>query len=254
MPSAGEPHVHSPQVRSVGRAFGILDLLTRRPPVLSLREIVEETGLPKTTVVRLLADLQRRSVVVAVRDGEYSLGAAMLSWVRAAESLWHVDEETHAVMAGLVREHSETVCVYVRQDLNRIAIAQHEGRHTVRNVVEVGAPMPLWGGAASKVLLTAKPQLVERLPLDKEARERLLVEVAAAEKRGWARSDGEREVGAAAVAAPIRGRDGRVIAALTMSGPSSRFTGDVLVAGRDSLLVAAERLTERGIGSVEALL
>jgi DNA-binding IclR family transcriptional regulator len=69
------------QVRSVGRAFGILDLLTRRPPVLPLREIVEETGLPKSTGVRLLADLQRRSVVVAVRDGEYSLGAAMLSWV-----------------------------------------------------------------------------------------------------------------------------------------------------------------------------
>jgi DNA-binding IclR family transcriptional regulator len=248
MPAAGEP-----QVRSVGRAFGILDLLTRRPPVLPLREIVEETGLPKTTVVRLLADLQRRSVVVAVRDGEYSLGAAMLSWVRAAESLWRVDEETHAVMAELVREHSETVSVYVRQDLNRIAIAQHEGRHTVRNVVEVGALMPLWAGAASKVLLTAKPELVARLPIDEEARDRLRCEVAAAEERGWARSDGEREVGAAAVAAPIR-RDGRVIAALTMSGPSSRFTGDVQAAGLDSLRAAAERLSERGIGSIEALL
>jgi DNA-binding IclR family transcriptional regulator len=246
--------VAEPQVRSVGRAFGILDLLTRRPPVLSLREIVEETGLPKTTVVRLLADLQRRSVVVAVRDGEYSLGAAMLSWVRAAESLWHVDEETHAIMARLVREHNETVCVYVRQDRNRIAIAQHEGRHTVRNVVEVGVPMPLWAGAASKVLLTANPQLVVRLPIDGEARERLLREVAATEERGWARSDGEREVGAAAIAAPIRARDGRVVAALTMSGPSSRFAGDVLAAGLASLRAAAERISERGIGSVEALL
>jgi DNA-binding IclR family transcriptional regulator len=246
--------VAEPQVRSVGRAFGILDLLTRRPPVLSLREIVEETGLPKTTVVRLLADLQRRSVVVAVRDGEYSLGAAMLSWVRAAESLWHVDEETHAIMARLVREHNETVCVYVRQDRNRIAIAQHEGRHTVRNVVEVGVPMPLWAGAASKVLLTANPQLVARLPIDGEARERLLREVAATEERGWARSDGEREVGAAAIAAPIRARDGRVVAALTMSGPSSRFAGDVLAAGLASLRAAAERISERGIGSVEALL
>ncbi|MHA6622209.1 IclR family transcriptional regulator [Pseudonocardia sp. DLS-67] len=249
MPAAAEP-----QVRSVGRAFGILDLLTRRPPVLPLREIVEETGLPKTTVVRLLADLQRRSVVVAVRDGEYSLGAAMLSWVRAAEGLWRVDEETHAIMARLVREHNETVCVYVRQDLNRIAIAQHEGRHTVRNVVEVGAPMPLWAGAASKVLLIARPQLVERLPVDEEGRVSLLREVAAAGVRGWARSDGEREVGAAAVAAPIRGRDGRVIAALNMSGPSSRFAGDVLAAGLDGLRAAAERLSERGIGSVEALL
>lgn len=238
----------------MGRAFGILDLLTRRPPVLSLREIVEETGLPKTTVVRLLADLQRRSVVAAVRDGEYSLGAAMLSWVRAAESLWRVDEETHAIMARLVREHNETVCVYVRQDRNRIAIAQHEGRHTVRNVVEIGVPMPLWAGAASKVLLTANPQLVARLPIDGEARERLLREVAATGEQGWARSDGEREVGAAAIAAPIRGRDGRVVAALTMSGPSSRFAGDVLAAGLASLRAAAERISERGIGSVEALL
>jgi DNA-binding IclR family transcriptional regulator len=241
-------------MRSVSRTFAILDLFTRCPPVLSLRDIVEETGLPKTTVVRLLADLQRRAVVVAVRDGEYSLGASMLSWVRAAEGLWRVDEETHAVMATLVREHSETVSVYVRQDNHRIAIAQHEGRHTVRNVVELGVPLPLWAGAAGKVLLIAAPQLVQRLPLDEESRTRLLHAVAAAEAQGFAESDGEREVGAAAVAAPITGPNGRVIAALSMSGPSSRFTGHVLAASRDSLLAAALQISRRGMGSVEALL
>lgn len=245
-----------PRVRSVARAFDLLELFDHHRPFLQLREVVEFSGLPKTTVVRLLADLTERGVVAVTPDGRYTIGAALLGWVRMSSALWQVDERTRDVMRKLVGDHGESVNVYVRQDLSRVSIAQEEGRATVRTIVEVGRPMPLHLGASSYVLLTGSPELIDRLaaarPGIDPTRLRRRVEVAA--RDGFAASDSDREVGAAAVAAPIAGRDGRVIAALSMSGPSSRFTGERLEAGRRAVIRAARAISAQGMGNVEGLL
>lgn len=244
-------------MRSVARAFDLLELFDHRRPRLRLKEIAELTGLPKTTVVRLLADLVERGVVAISQDGHYTVGATLLGWVRLSATLWRVDEHTTEVMRELVHRHGETVNVYVRQDLTRVSIAQEEGTATVRNVVEVGRPMPLTAGAASYVLLAADPEVVDQLvaadpELDGgQLRER----VAGAARDGYAISDGDREIGAAAAAVAVHSRrDGRVLAALSMSGPSSRFTGERLEAGLAGLRAAARTVSEAGMGHVEGLL
>ncbi|WP_459216823.1 IclR family transcriptional regulator [Pseudonocardia sichuanensis] len=246
-----------PRVRSVARAFDLLELFDHRRPRLRLKEIAERTGLPKTTVVRLLADLVERGVVASAQDGHYTVGATLLGWVRLSAALWRVDEHTTEVMRELVHRHGETVNVYVRQDLTRVSIAQEEGTATVRNVVEVGRPMPLTAGAASYVLLAAVPDVVDRLvAADPELdAARLRERVAGAGRDGYAISDGDREIGAAAAAVAVHSRrDGRVIAALSMSGPSSRFTGRRLEAGLAGLHEAAHAVSEAGMGNVEGLL
>lgn len=246
-----------PRVRSVARAFDLLELFDHRRPHLRLREIAELSGLPKTTVVRLLADLVERGVVSLAQDGRYTLGAALLGWVRMSAALWRVAEPTTDVMRDLVRRHGETVNVYVRQDLTRVSIAQQEGTATVRNVVEVGRPMPLTAGAASYVLLAADPEVVDLLlAADPGLDGPLLRErVSGAARVGHAVSDGDREIGAAAAAVPLHARrDGRVVAALSMSGPSSRFTGDRLAAGLAGLREAARTISAAGMGTVAGLL
>ena len=123
-------------------------------------------------------------------------------------------------MRRLVDSCGETVNIYIRQDTTRMSIAQQQGTHTVRNVVEVGTPMPLSGGSAAKVLLTAAPKIIDELGqlnpnLDTA---QLRAEVDEARRAGFAVSHGEREEGASAVSAPIVGADGRVLAALCISG------------------------------------
>ena len=243
-------------VRSVARTFDLLNLFDHRRPYLPLREIVERSGLPKTTVVRLLANLEARALVSVRVDGTYTLGAGMLRWVRMSAALWEVSEPTRVSMRRLVDALGETVNVYVRQDETRMSIAQEEGVHTVRNVIEIGAPMPLWAGATAKVLLTAAPALIDGLPrlrpgLDVE---RLRLEVDATREAGFAVSHGEREVGATAVSAPIVNAQGRLLAALTISGPTTRFSDERLADVVGSVVDTAREISAAGLGSVEELL
>lgn len=243
-------------VRSVARALDLLNQFDHHRPFLTLREIVERSGLPKTTVVRLLANLQDRTLVSVRRDGTYTLGAAMLRWVRMSAALWQVNEPTVATMRRLVDACGETVNIYVRQDTVRISIAQEQGTHTVRNVVEVGQPMPLWGGSAAKVLLTAAPMLIDELTLINPDLDpvRLRAAVDAAGLAGYAVSHGEREEGASAVSAPIFAVDGRTVAALSVSGPTSRLTGARMDAAVSAVVDAAKEISAHGLGGVEELL
>jgi DNA-binding IclR family transcriptional regulator len=245
-----------PTVRSVDRTLDLMDLFDHRRPFLTLREIVERSGLPKTTVVRLLAVLESRALVSTRTDGTYTLGAGVLRWVRMSAALWEVNDQTRACMRRLVDSLGETVNVYVRQDLVRTSIAQEEGTNSVRTVVEVGRPMPLWAGSTAKILLAPALELVEHLArvhpsLDAET---FRADIEAAREAGYAVSHGEREPGASAVSAPILAADERMIAALTISGPSSRLTGARLDEAIAAVVDAAKEISGFGLGSVEELL
>ena len=244
-------------VRSVLRAIDVLTLFDAAHPTRHLREIVASTGLPKTTTVRLLATLESRALVVRRGETTYAPGAAVLQWVRLAASVWEVSTEARAVMRQLVDECGETVNIYVRQGLSRSSIAQEEGTATVRSVVEVGATMPLSRGATAKVLLGGAPDSVvdELAALDETVDlEGLRRQVAATLETGYGVTHGERELGASAVAAPIRHPDGRLIAALSVSGPTSRFTADRIPRYVDAVTAAARSISERGLGPVDAFL
>jgi DNA-binding IclR family transcriptional regulator len=249
--------VRTEGVRSVVRAIDILALFDPLHPSRTLRDLVAATGLPKTTVVRLLSTLEARTLVTTRGEVTYTLGAGFLRWVRLAQSVWEVNTETRTAMRRLVDECGETVNVYVRQDSRRVCIAQEEGTATVRSVVEVGVPMPITAGATAKVLLGGIPEatLASVLPdLDTDRLAGLERQVAAVLETGYAVTHGERELGASAVAAPIRDTAGRVVAALSISGPTSRFTAERLVGYVDAVTRTAHDITRAGLGGVEALL
>ncbi|WP_142055330.1 IclR family transcriptional regulator [Pseudonocardia kunmingensis] len=243
-------------VRSIMRAVDLLDLFDAEHPWRPLREIVTLTELPKTTVVRLLATLEGLGLVADRQDGTYGLGARFLQWVRLSEAMWEVSEGTRRVMRELVDRCGETVNLYIRQDASRVSIAQQEGTTTVRSVVTVGAQLPLTQGATAKVLLGAAPapvwELLERRhpEVDLAALRR---EVAGTAEIGYSVTHGERELGASSVAVPIR-RHGRVVASLSVSGPTSRFTADRIGGYVDAVTDAAQRISAAGLGSVEVFL
>ncbi len=214
-------------VRSVGRAVDLLEAFDLAHPARTLRELVEVTGLPKSTVLRLVSTWEQRGYLVLLGDGRYALGPGLLRWVRAAQALWQVSPAAMAEMRALVEKYGETVNIYVRQGEHRVSIAQEEGTATVRSVVVVGLPMPMDVGASGRVLRTG-------------------VDVAV--------SHGEREVGASSVAAAVRASNGRVLAAVAMSGPTSRFVDETVQEYEKAVRAAASQIAAQGLGSVEALL
>jgi len=243
-------------VRSIARAVDVLRLFDLDHPRRTLREIVALTGLPKTTAVRVLATLDGLGLIVDLGDSSYSLGAGFLRWVDLAGSLWEVGADARRVMTRLVDMCGETVNVYIRRDLSRVSIAQVEGTATVRSVVKTGVPYPLESGAAAKVLLGGASESVLRHLVGRPDRDldSLRREVLGIRQAGYAVTHGERELGASAVAAPILSADGRVLAALSIGGPTSRFTADRVGRYVDAVTESAAEISSIGLGSVEAFL
>jgi DNA-binding IclR family transcriptional regulator len=159
--------------------------------------------------------------------------------------------ETQRAMRDLAARHRETVNVYVARDIYRVCIAQQESPQPLRHVVHVGDELPMWAGASSKVLLRdASPGLLDRIarasPYGPRHTRRMREWIDEAASQGYAVSHGEREDGLSAVAAPIIGRSGSVVAALGLSGPTVRFTDARIAEFAADLRRAAQHMAERG--------
>ncbi|WP_017543786.1 MULTISPECIES: IclR family transcriptional regulator [Nocardiopsis] len=240
-------------VRSVVRALDLLDLYDERNQRYTTRELVELTGLAKTTVLRLVGTLEQRGLLWSGSDGRVGAGPGLLRWARLAHAVWQVPESIRVIMRDLTVETSETVNLYVRADTVRVCVAQEEGPQRLRHVVNTGDEMPLWGGAASKVLLGGAPESVVRRvaaasPHGPQYLDRLLTEIAEARSQGYSVSHGEREHGASGVAAPVHGAAGgpAPVAALAVGGPTARFTEASVRAFSGAVREAAERIGRIG--------
>jgi DNA-binding IclR family transcriptional regulator len=237
-------------VRSIQRALDILSLLTEERPLVAVRDIVAATGLAKTTVIRIVQTLEQSGLLWATSSG-YMAGPGLWRWAHLARRSWELPPETQRMMRELAARQRETVNVYVVRDIVRVCIAQQESPQPLRHVVQVGDELPLWGGASSKVLLrNASAELLERIARsspygqDRVQQMREWAETAAAE--GYAVSHGERDEGLSAVAVPIVGRSGTVVASLSLSGPTVRFTEERVADFIKDLQAAAAQITERG--------
>lgn len=237
-------------VRSVQRALDILSLLSEERPAVSIREIVEATGLAKTTVIRLVQTLEQNGLLWAAPGG-YLAGPGLWRWAHLARSSWELPPETKKAMRDLGARRRETVNLYMLRDIYRVCVAQQESPQPLRHVVHIGDELPLWAGAASKVLLRDAPEsLLERIargsPYGDGHVKRLREWIEEAAHLGWAASHGEREDGLSAVAAPVLGRSGTVVAALSLSGPTVRFSDDQVEQFAKDLRQVARQLSERG--------
>lgn len=237
-------------VRSIRRALDILSLLTDDTPVVSIRDITDATGLPKTTVLRLVHTLEHSGLLWATSRG-YMAGPGLWRWAYLARRSWQLPPEAESMMRELAARHRETVNLYVLRDICRVCVAQQESPRPLRHVVQVGDELPLWAGASSKILLsdateTFLSRVAHRSPYGDGHLETLRKWTADARRDGFATSHGEREEGLSAVAVPITGRSGAVVAALALSGPTLRFTPERVTEFAADLKSAAAQMSERG--------
>lgn len=193
------------------KAVVILDAL--EVGALSLAELTAATGLSRATAHRLATALETHGLVARDGAGAFTLGHRM-----AGRSLL---EAARPVLAALRDVTGESAQLYVRRADRRLCAAAAESPHGLRTIVPVGALLPLDRGSAGAVL-RADPAVL---------------------RRGWAQSVEERERGVASVSAAVR-RDGRVAAAVSVSGPierTSRAPGRRYAA---EVVAAARRLEE----------
>jgi DNA-binding IclR family transcriptional regulator len=249
------PESPASQVQSVDRALAVLDILARRGDA-GVTEIAAELGVHKSTAFRLVVALESRRLVEQVGDrGKYRLGLGILRLAAATTGRLEVTHESRPVCVALARDLGETVNVALLESDAAINILQEYGTAAVSSRDWIGRRTPLHATSSGKVLLAHAGDAVRERVLAGELErytESTIIDPAELERQlerairlGWACTAEELEVGLNAVAAPIRDGRGDVVAAVSVSGPSYRFTADGFPDVADRLLRGATEISER---------
>jgi IclR family acetate operon transcriptional repressor len=193
--------------------------------------VSEETGLSLSTVSRIMRDLTEERMLDRLDDGSYMLGFRVFRLVRSARESSDPMAVIHRMLADLRDRTGETVSLNVRQGDNRVCIASANSRAELRRVVPVGDVLPLVGTASGDVLLATLPadeQLaVIRRAENAEPEQDLLDRLQRTAARGWSARSDSLVAGVTGVAVPVwSDGDEKVIAALTLSSPTSRMSLD----------------------------
>ncbi|MFX0560473.1 IclR family transcriptional regulator [Tepidibacillus infernus] len=226
----GQPSEKKSTVRAVERSLDILMCFVDETE-LSLTEIAKRIALHKSTVFRLLHTLEQKGFLIRNPETEkYRLGYRI--WELSSNLMGLNDPATLLLpeMEQLRDLLGETISLYVRDGYERIRIQSVEGNQSIRRVAPIGARMPLSVGASSKILLAyedliTKESLLKQLETLYGINTNLFKQLLEKTKQnGYATSFEERETGAAAISVPIFNRSGKLVAALSVSGPINRLT------------------------------
>lgn len=233
------PQRISSGVGVLDKAAYILDCLEAGPATLS--QLVESTALARPTTHRLAVALTHHRFVARDIQGRFMLGPRMAELASAA------GEDRLIAAAGPVLNQlrnatGESAQVYRRQGDWRVCVASAERPIGLRDTIPVGTQLSMRAGSAAQVLTAWEDhaRLVEGL---RNARFSTTM-LAAVRRRGWAQSVGERERGTASVSAPVRNSTGKVIAAVSISGPIERLTRQPGRLHAEVVCHAAHQLTD----------
>ncbi|MEV6403357.1 IclR family transcriptional regulator [Streptomyces bobili] len=242
-------------VQSVDRAVSVLEILARHGEA-GVTEIADELDVHKSTAFRLLGVLENRGLVAQAKDrGKYYLGAGVLRLAGAAAVRLDISQEGVPVCRELADELGETVNIAVLDDDAAVNIMQARGTASVTAQNWLGRRTPLHATSSGKVLLAhMPPTLREGLlarPLPRftvrtiTGASVLRAELEAVVEQGYGLTIEELELGLAAVAAPIRAHDGKVIASISVSGPVYRLNTDRLPELAKRTVAAGAELSRR---------
>jgi len=230
------------KAQSLNRAIRILDCFTQEKPELGVREVARMVELSSSATGRLMLAMRDMGILTQnPHTRTYRLGARVLTWAGIYLTTSDVRNVALPSLQELHRLTNETISLYVLDGKERVCVERLESPHNVRIVARIGRRLPLYAGSAGKVLLAFLPDkrceeiigstdlvpLTQKTIVDNEA---LHTELQQIRSQGYAVSKGEWLLDASGVAAPVFDQSGEVIAAVTISGPSQRFTDDVLPA------------------------
>jgi DNA-binding IclR family transcriptional regulator len=227
-------------VRALDKALSVLERLSLHERDVDLATLTREMQIPKTTLLRLLNTLRHHNFVHQDEQTKrFRLGWALIYLGRAAGRVFNLVELIHPFLEKLSRDAGETANLVFLDRHTAVYVDQVVTDSIIRGVPAVGAPLGLHCTASGKALLSRLPtqrreailaqirleRLTEKTITDPAELRRAIEEAAV---KGYAIDDEETEPGGRCVASPVMGRDGEVVAAISVMGPNNRVNPDTL--------------------------
>jgi DNA-binding IclR family transcriptional regulator len=239
--------VNGPPVGSVARAIALLDAVAESDSGARVGELARRIGVNPSTASRLLSTLEAGGLLERSPDGPYRLGLKLVALADRVLGQLDVRDRGRPWLIWLVQETGETATLSLPGGGEAITVDFVPSPSSVVSLARLGRPSVAHATAAGKVMLafgraSAPDDLTaftERTITDPRA---LAEELERARSGGVAEAVGEREPDLNALATPVIGRGGELVAILGVQGPAARLPAMTRRALREPLLKAAREL------------
>ena len=242
-------------VQSFARGLEVIRSFSAQSPRQTLSEVAARSGLTRAGARRILLTLQTLGYVVS--DGKLfsltprilDLGFAYLS----SMPIWNLAEP---VMEGLAKEVGESCSAAVLEGTDIVYVMRVATHKIMSITLGVGSRLPAYCTSMGRVLLAGLPddevlrrlQASERQPLTRHTVTdvaALMALVQSTRTQGWSLVNQELEEGLVSLAAPVTNREGRIVAALNISGQANRTSAKAMQEGMLPALLAAAQTISR---------
>lgn len=242
-------------MRAVERAIQVLNALSERPSGMSLADLARSTGIPMTTLHRLLAVLRSGSLVTETATGLHTVGVGSVVLARAFLDGVDLRAVAKPVMADLVEQTGETCHLGVLASVHIVYLEKSDSPHPVRMHSTVGGTNPAVSTAIGRAILANSPEAVvldvldgsERLFGTRPNKKDTAALLARVREVGYSTDLQDNEMGICCIGAPIFDHTGHVVAGLSVSTPASRFDAS-RVDELGGLIAAAGQRVSRALG------
>ena len=224
----------SDDIRSVRRAFEILNTISKHSDGINLTDIASLVDLPKSTVARMLSTLLSLNAIERLTDREgFRIGSelvAMSSRVPHSRSLISI---AHPYLQQLVNLSNESVTLAIAEGDEMHYIDQINGSQLFHLKDYTGLRFPLHCVSDGKLILAFRPaeQIEAYLsqPMQRFTKntitdpEKMRKELQTIRENGYSWTNGEYNLDGIGVATPLRDENNQIVASICMFGPAHRF-------------------------------
>jgi DNA-binding IclR family transcriptional regulator len=246
--------------KALVKGLALIEHVAESDRPLRLVDLVEASGLPRPTVLRLVDVLCRTEVLRMDTQGAYTLGPRVAAWGQSFLDRLDLRSQAVELMEELVEISGETCFLGVLDGRQILYLAAVNSPKPVRPAARPGSRNPVHSTGIGKVLLAGQPHVrvreLLREPLERRTENTLTTVSAILEQldqirdHGFAIDEIENEEGVRCVAAPVQDHTGAVVAGLSVSAPAYRFSPeDVDRLAPEVVRVAAE--LSRRLGAPE---
>ena len=250
-------------VKSVSRALDIIQLVSMKKGGLGVTEIANQIDINKSSVYRILSTLVQYGFIEQdTETGRYKLGYKFLEISSKLLESIDLREEAKQSLLELENETNEVIHLVVYDQGEVVYIEKLEGNEILRMHSKVGKRAPMHCTSVGKAILAHLPinvvlDILDRkgMPLHTDKtitnKEEFLKELQEVKQKGYALDLEENEYGITCIAAPIFDHLEKVVAAVSVSGPTMRMSGERFEALKGRIQQIGQQISSR-LGYVNA--
>ena len=224
-------------IQSVAKAMMLLDMLADAPEPMSLAEISQKTGWPKSTVHGLLSTMREYSVIAQDQEGRYSLGIRLFEYGCKLSASWNILEKVKPYIQHISYSTGEAVFFSLLDRGEVITLDSVDDRVGLLISPEMGCRLPIHCTSQGKLFLAYMSDAERNYTLKRTelrsytehtitTERALMLELEKIRQQGYAVENSEYKTGLRSIAAPIVGDDGEVRFAIGVIGMFRQIESD----------------------------